>query len=110
MGPQPSGAILSELEVRSAGTKGMGVYTRTPIRAGERVIEMTGRLLTNAELTDDLLAMQVGPDLWLCSDGSSIDDMLNHCCAPNTGFLRGDWVLCAIRDIEAGEEVTWDYS
>jgi hypothetical protein len=57
-----------------------------------------------------LLAMQVGPDLWLCSDGSSVDDMLNHACAPNTGFLQGDCVLYALRDIAAGEEVTWDYS
>ncbi|HEX3147456.1 MAG TPA: SET domain-containing protein-lysine N-methyltransferase [Gemmataceae bacterium] len=101
---------MIELEIRAAGTKGKGVYAKSPIRAGERVIAMTGRLLTNAELTDDLLAMQVGPDLWLCSDGSSIDDMLNHSCAPNTGFLEGDTVLYALRDIAMGEEVTWDYS
>ena len=103
-------STVVELEVQLAGPKGRGVFARTPIAAGERVIEMTGQLLTNAELTDDLLAMQVGPDLWLCSDGSSVDDMLNHSCDPNLGFVQGNCVLYAVRDIAGGEELTWDYS
>jgi SET domain-containing protein len=101
---------MEELDVRPAGPKGKGVFARSPIPGGRRVIEMTGRLMPSADLTDDMLAMQVGADLWLCSDGSSVDDMLNHSCDPNLGFARGDWTLYATRDIAAGEELTWDYS
>jgi hypothetical protein len=61
-------------------------------------------------LTDDMLALQVGPDLWLASDGTLTDDFANHSCDPNAGFLDGEPVLYALRDIEAGEEITWDYS
>ena len=54
--------------------------------------------------------MQVGVDLWLWSDGSSLDDYLNHSCEPNAGFPTGKPELFALRDIVVGEEITWDYS
>ena len=101
---------MDNLAVRPAGPKGKGVFARTFIAAGRPVTVMTGRVLTTAELTDDLLAMQVGSDRWLCSDGSSVDDMLNHSCDPNLGFTKGDWALSALRNIPVGEELTWDYS
>src|SRR4029077_4024884 len=75
-----------------------------------RILALEGRLLSTAALTDDLVALQVGPDLWLCSDGSLLDDLINHSCAANAGFLTGAPVLFALRDIAAGEEICWDYS
>jgi SET domain-containing protein len=99
-----------KLEARPAGAKGRGLFAAEPIAAGRRILPLGGRLLPSGELTDDLLALQVGPDLWLCSDGSLPDDLINHSCDPNAGFLDGDLVLHALRDIAAGEEVCWDYS
>jgi SET domain-containing protein len=98
------------LEIRSAGAKGRGVFAGEPIAAGCRILTFGGRLLRSGELTDDLLAMQVGDDLWLCSDGSLVDDLVNHSCDPNGGFTDGEPVLHALRDIAAGEEICWDYS
>jgi len=100
----------AKLEVRPAGEKGRGVFAAEPIPRGTPVVAMSGRLLATADLTDDLLALQVGPDLWLCSDGTAPDDMMNHSCDPNAGFAGGTLVLHALRDIAAGEEVCWDYS
>ncbi len=54
--------------------------------------------------------MQVGEDLWLWSDGSSLDDYINHSCEPNAGFPTGKPELFALRDIVTGEEIAWDYS
>ena len=54
--------------------------------------------------------MQIGDDLWLWSDGTLLDDCINHSCDPSGGFVRHDPVLYALRDILPGEEVTWDYS
>jgi SET domain-containing protein len=101
---------LPELEIRPAGTKGLGVFTRTKIARGRLVLALGGRVLPTGQLTDDLLALQIDDDLWLCSDGSLLDDRVNHSCDPNTGFVTGEPVLFAIRDIEAGEEISWDYS
>lgn len=98
------------LEVRPAGAKGLGLFARRPIPAGTRVLPVAGWVLPTDQLTDDVVALQVGPDLWLCSDGSSLDDRINHSCDPNLGFTHGDAVLYALRDIAAGEELSWDYS
>jgi SET domain len=98
------------LEIRQTKSKGRGVFTPEPIAKGSRILAFQGWILRSAELTDDLLAMQVGPDEWLCSDGSLLDDCVNHSCEPNGGFLEGDPVLYALRDIAAGEEIGWDYS
>jgi hypothetical protein len=86
------------------------VFTLEPIAKGRRILAFEGHVLATAELTDDLLAMQIDDDLWLCSDGSRLDDCVNHSCEPNAGFRDGEAVLYALRDIEAGEEILWDYS
>ncbi len=56
--------------------------------------------------------MQVGPDTYLSEDPKSptIDDFLNHSCRPNLGFENGSLMLYALRDIQLGEELTFDYS
>ena len=36
-------------------------------------------------------------------------DSFNHCCEPNAGF-QGHLFLVAMRDIEAGEQVCFDYA
>jgi uncharacterized protein len=99
-----------ELEVRLTAHKGRGVFTREPIARGQQILEFQGRVLRTSDLTDDLLAMQIGPDLWLCSDGSLMDDCVNHSCEPNAGFRKAEPVLFALRDIAPDEEITWDYS
>jgi SET domain-containing protein len=98
------------LEVRNSGAKGRGVFATKPIKRGQRILALEGQLLRTDQLTDDLLALQVGQDLWLCSDGSHLDDFINHSCDPNAGFIDGELVLHALRDIPAGEEICWDYS
>jgi hypothetical protein len=99
-----------KLEVRPAGLKGRGVFAQVPSVRGQRVLALGGRLLPTEALTDDLLALQVDHELWLCSDGSLLDDLVNHCCDANAGFADGEPVLYALRDIAAGEEICWDYS
>jgi SET domain-containing protein len=99
-----------ELEVRPTPLKGRGVFTRARIAQGQKILTFQGRALATEALSNDLLVMQIGPELWLCSDGSLLDDCLNHSCEPNAGFLDCEPVLYALRDIEAGEEIGWDYS
>lgn len=100
----------SALEIRMTAEKGRGLFATRPIAAGTRILQMQGWLARGSELQDEWLAMQVGEDLWLCSHGDSFDDCGNHSCDPNAGFTNGEPVLCALRDIAAGEEITWDYS
>src|SRR5262245_34975968 len=94
-----------KLEIRDAGAKGRGLFALEPSTRGLRILAIGGRVFSSAQLPDDLLAMPIGDDLWLCSDGTLLDDMANHSCAPSAGSLEGDAVLYALRDITAGEEI-----
>lgn len=86
------------------------MFAVEPIPRGRLVMPLGGRVLSSADLTEDLLALQIGEDEWLASDGSLIDDLVNHSCSPNVGFLDGTPCLYALRDIAVGEEICWDYS
>jgi hypothetical protein len=97
-------------------TKGMGVFTMQDISKGEVVSEWIGQKYSvndiphPYQLAHDLYT-QVGPLTYLGPSGG-IDDMINHSCDPNCGlFFESDKIYCkTIKDINAGEELTWDYS
>ncbi len=98
------------LEVRATQHKGWGVFTKAAIPCGARVLAMEGEQFASSAVPPESMAMQIGEDLWLCSDGSALDDYINHSCEPNVGFARDELALYALREIEAGEELAWDYS
>ena len=98
------------LDVRLTPDRGRGVFATRLIRAGERLVALEGWQARSDELDDEWFAMQLGPDLWLCSHGDSLDDCINHSCEPNAGFVTGEPVLYALHDIGPGEEIAWDYS
>src|SRR3954470_10317610 len=108
--PADAAKICCNLEIRGAGAKGRGVFAVEPIKRDTPLLAMGGQVLTSTQLTDDMLAMQIGDDLWLASEGTLLDDLVNHSCTPNAGFVEGNPVLVALRDIAAGEEICWDYS
>src|SRR5947199_2361447 len=96
--------------VRESPT-GRGVFATDPIAAGSLLLRFTGGLLSYAQTTPQTLALQIGPDLYVGESGAA-DDCVNHSCDPNAG-LRIDGTdvrLHALREIAAGEQVTFDYS
>ena len=54
---------------------------------------------------------QIDVDRFLVPSGS-IDDLINHSCAPNAGIRLTSlgYELLALRDVVIGDEVTYDYS
>ncbi len=89
---------------------GVGVFTSQAIEKGRIICALTGIIRSTRDLNDDLMALQIGDDLWLTSEGSNIDDYINHSCTPNAVFGNGSCILYALRDIEEGEEIAFDYS
>ncbi|HEY4498537.1 MAG TPA: SET domain-containing methyltransferase [Candidatus Paceibacterota bacterium] len=85
-------------------------------RKGDVITQFKGPLIHKLELPKNYKGerdryLQVGVETFM-GPSEDIDDLLNHSCDPNTGlkFNDSDVLLVAIRDIEIGEEVTWDYS
>ena len=104
------------LIIRSSAIHAAGCYTTTPIRKGARVAEYTGRRLSK-EAAD--ACYQDSPITYLfgLGDGSIVIDghcmamFINHSCDANceTSEVRGRVWIKAIKNIPAGEEITYDY-
>ena len=97
---------------------GMGGFARNDIPAGTRVMEYVGERITKEESlarcersNEYIFAIDDAHDL----DGNvswNPARFLNHSCAPNceAQFTDGRIWLVAIREIRAGEELTFNYS
>jgi len=104
------------LIIRSSAIHAAGCYTTTPIRKGARVAEYDGHRLTKAE-ADRRYENSAVTYLFGLGDGSIVIDghamamFINHSCKPNceTEEIGGRVWIKAIRNIEAGEEITYDY-
>lgn len=104
------------LIIRSSDIHAIGCYTTAPIKAGERVVEYTGDLLTIQEGDQRYLGRDETYLFGLNDDEHVIDGYgmaayINHSCDGNceTDEIDGRVWIFAARDIAAGEELTYDY-
>lgn len=95
---------------------GVCLVTTQPIREGEAVWELDEPTYTWKEIESwprerrqafDWYGFQCGVDQYSLPEGLSRE--MNHCCDPNTSWSNAT-TLVALRDIAAGEEITYDYS
>ena len=107
--------LTPKAQARPAGAKGWGSFVSEPISAGETVACFGGWVMTGADLAAlphdrQTRSIQIDDDLYLVSSPTpEAGDMLNHSCEPNCGLL-GSQLLVAMRDIEPGEELSFDYA
>ncbi|MEM9194846.1 MAG: SET domain-containing protein-lysine N-methyltransferase [Myxococcota bacterium] len=119
---EPSRTALSyrspKTEIRPSSIEGLGLFARVPIAAGEVVVVKGGYILTETEWRPlearlGSAEIQIDEHLFIAPvdpqerDGSMIYS--NHSCEPNIG-IQGQIVFVAMRDIEAGEELTHDWA
>ena len=109
------------LFVGDAGRRGLGVFTARPVAAGTVLVaDEDGSLFGRAMPLADAMAQgwdrarelfQLDHDLFLPPRGC-FDDLFNHSCAPSGGWrvtaLGARFI--AVRDLAAGDELTYDYS
>ncbi len=102
----------------TSGIAGRGLVAKEPIERGEVVAVKGGHIVTTVmlqalperlqnsevQITDDLHLVAPADDEY-----KPVMLFINHSCEPNVGF-GGNIVLVAMRDIEAGEELTTDYA
>jgi hypothetical protein len=86
---------------------GVGVFANQNLTKGQVVVRGRG-LYQEKERT--VHSFQVDRDKHMQLDKASRS--INHSCDPNTGVRNNDtrgYDFVALRDIEAGEEITWNY-
>lgn len=113
-------------QVRSSPRHGRGVFAAARIAEGTRIIEYTGQLISIDEGdrrypdADDAPEQPEHTYLLMLDEERVIDAnvggnearFINHGCAPNCEPMAfGDhmWIV-AVRDIEPGEELAYDYA
>jgi len=107
--------LSSMVEVRESRIGGKGCFALKPIKQGEIIHLLSGELLAGNEVDTRIISgqsrpddeLQIDDDLFLALDEPSY--FFNHSCEPNGG-IRNKSELFALRDIDAGEELTYDYA
>ena len=110
-------------EIRKSRIQGRGAFAVRRIRAGTRIIEYTGELVSqdeaNRRYDDDSMArhhtflFSVDDDLVIDGAvGGNDSRWINHSCAPNCHAVNEDGRIFveALRAIETGEELLYDYA
>lgn len=94
---------------------GWGVFAHTPVEAGELLMVWGGHICSRVELEQlpdpfKIRSVQVDEDHYLVSPSTNDPaDFINHSCDPNAG-ISGQISVVAIRDIDLGDEVCFDYA
>lgn len=105
------------LMIRSSAIHAAGCYTTSRIPKGAKVVEYTGPRITKDE-ADERFKDSTITYLFGIGDGSKVISghgmamYINHSCDPNceTDELKGRVWIISLRDIAAGEELTYDYN
>jgi SET domain-containing protein len=112
---------LPKIVRRRSRLHGYGVFAAEPIRKNRRIIDYAGELVLNRDCEErEQRDLQEGC-IWVfrvnrrwsrdAAVGGNIARFINHSCTPNCWWEVVDttiWIRAA-RNIDAGEELTYDY-
>jgi hypothetical protein len=90
---------------------GKGIFTTTDLPRNSLILKIAGKPLSFDETValgnDECYCLQVSMNRYIIPDHPF--HLSNHSCDPNCGINRR-MELFTLRDINAGEELFWDYS
>lgn len=113
--------IDPRVKIKKSQISGQGLFALAPIKKGELVIKYGGGVIvTNEEFEEGFAKGIYQPEsaihfdedhkwVTLASEPDLEDATINHSCDPNLWFQNG-WSLVARKNIDAGEEITFDYA
>ena len=97
---------------------GKGIFARERIEKNEVIVIKAGHYIDRATLDSNTHTIkdaeaQITQDMFIApltsEEFESSMAYMNHSCEPNAGF-GGNVLVVAMRDIEPGEEITFDYA
>ena len=104
--------LNSKLEARESKNLNYGVFARKNVVKGERLAVFGGHVMDVKDEPDGDHTLQIADDLVIgCPSATTSEpaEFFNHSCDPNAG-LRGQIYLVALRDINAEEQICFDYA
>jgi len=115
MNNQSFSHLNPKCEAREHPEGGCGIFATGMISKDELVSLWGGRIVHKDQLDPSMprftqRVLQMDEDLYLLTaEEKEPNDCFNHSCNPNLGFF-GQIGLVALRDIQAGEELMFDYA
>ena len=101
--------------IKETGKYGKGVYAAKLIQKGTVIHTLSGERMTLNDLVEKVLSnkeniddpFQIGKRTYI--DLDAVSRTFNHSCEPSAG-IRKNSELFALRTIQKGDEITYDYS
>ena len=105
---------------KKSGINNLGLFAKTDIKKGEKVIEYKGRKFTHKQVEeDDRFDNSKAIYLFTLNERYVLDGdtktntakYINHSCNPNceVDIINGKIWIIAIKDIKKGDELSYDY-
>lgn len=95
---------------RPSPLSGQGLFVDEPVKKGQKILKFDGPIISwdkaVAKGREDHV-VPVGADKYI--DIYEPESLVNHSCDPSTGF-SDTATLIALRDLNKGDEITFDYS
>jgi SET domain-containing protein len=110
--------LEEQLEAKDSSIHGMGVFTKILIPQDSVIMRITGEVIDEDECCrredeeNNVYIFYNGDDNYIDVANTEVIRYINHECNCNCYIDDGDeasLLLCAARDIQAGEELTIDY-
>lgn len=98
--------IPNSIEIKKSNS-GNGLFARKLIKKGSVVFHFKGKIGDDAHTNPE--SLQIDENKFLEST-LKFDDFLNHSCEPNCYIDWQNLNLVALKDIQIGEELTFDYN
>ncbi len=112
--------VNPKIIIQNVDRKGIGSFAGSPISKDEVIIVQGGKIMDYKQILESDYksfndhCFQIEKDLLVCPTEPKTEYLdgvfqVNHSCHPNCGF-KGQIVLVAMKDIQPGEEITYDYA
>lgn len=95
------------VEIRNSIISGQGSFAKEKISKGNYITTLTGIPFKKEYIIQNDDPLQIDENTYLILDHAS--KTINHSCDPNAG-IRNKSDLYAIKEINVGDEITYDYS
>ena len=105
---------------KKSGINNLGLFAKTDIKKGEKVIEYKGRKFTHKQVEEDdrfdnskAIYLFTLNERYVLDGDTKINTAkyINHSCDPNceVNIIKGKIWIIAIKDIKKGDELSYDY-
>jgi len=101
--------IPSHIEIKQIAGKGKGLIVNRSFEQGHSVLEMGSKIALRPHVKASLNSIQIDDDTYIDVDEQQTWQYINHSCLPNTRLDLDTLSFITLKDIFAGEEITYHY-